>query len=85
MEEVYPQDVAVYVEVGKRNKLEEYLMQLSIVQNPHTKEPRNLFNRLQNEIKRFVKDDETLDKGGIEKLKNIMNTKNTKGFKKWRH
>lgn len=63
----------LYLRLGKRNKLEDRLLDLVIVQNPHTKDPKRLFSELKNEITKLVGVDHSeLDRAGLQRLKQIM-------------
>jgi hypothetical protein len=70
---VYPKEVSLYLRLGRRNKLEEQLLSLMIVQNPHSKDPKVLFRELKNEVRRFSEvDNSTLDREGLQRLKKAM-------------
>ncbi len=65
--------MGLYLRIGKRNKLEDELLQLLIVQNPHSKEPKTLFREIKNEITKLTGlDDSELDRAGLQRLKQKM-------------
>lgn len=54
----------------KRRHFEDWKMELAIVQNPHTQNPRDLWDMLSAETDK--PDDAPLDKAGMENLKRML-------------
>lgn len=67
---VYVDDVFYLREHIKRRHFEDWKMQLAIVQNPHTKNPKDLWDMLSAETN--VPADEKLDKEGFEAFKRAL-------------
>lgn len=67
MEHVYLDELVKLNEKIRVRKISEYKMQLAIASNPHSKEPKKLWDMLDNQVREPI--DEKLDKTGMEKLK----------------
>lgn len=63
-----PELVQLTKEINKR-KLREWKMELAIVQNPHVKDPKKLWQDLNNADPDEKKRSEVFDVAGFEKLK----------------
>jgi hypothetical protein len=53
--------------VIKRRKVDEYKMQMAVIQNPHTKDPKKLWQTIDNMVPKSRPD--KLDVAGFEVLK----------------
>jgi len=76
LDTVYLDEAIEYIDMIKRRKLQESLMQLAIISNPHVKEPKTLQNYIQNELKKLEKSgmiESTPEPGAFDKLKAILN------------
>lgn len=66
------------MELITRSKISDYLMQLAIVSNPHTKKPKDLFNKLNNELKKLdnkrnIEEDDMLpERDAFNKIRSIF-------------
>ena len=69
--------LADYIADRKRR---DYLLQLAIVQNPHTENPRALFDELQRTGEYDI--ESKIDRGGVEKLKRELKKSKVVGVKK---
>jgi hypothetical protein len=73
---VYLDEAIEYLDMIKRRKLQDDLMMLAIISNPHTKEPKTLQNYLTGELKKMERRgmiDTTPEVGAFTKLKSILN------------
>lgn len=70
LEEVYVDEVMRLLPLIRKRKTIEYQMLLAIVQNPHTKKPKELWKILEAQIKEPT--DEKIDRRGLEMLKQRM-------------
>lgn len=68
--EVYPDEFVLFTKAIKKRQFAEYQVQLAIAQNPHSKNPKVLWETLESEV-REAKDPE-MDEAGIERLKLLM-------------
>ncbi len=58
---------------GKRNKVEENLIELAIAHNPHIKEPKKLADDLRRIVEGLSdRQEEEFDKEGLKRLKQKM-------------
>lgn len=80
---LYPGEIFVYIESIRRRKLNDLMVQLAVVQNPHTKKPKELWSKLEQEL-RFLSPRDIMDiypeKGAFNKLSKILGGSN-KGVK----
>lgn len=60
-------ELVVFVAKIRERQVKNYMMELSIISNPHSKEPRELWRMLESQIKKPL--DDKLDKAGMERLK----------------
>lgn len=60
-------ELVVFVAKIRERQVKNYMMELSIISNPHSKEPRELWRMLEAQIKKPL--DDKLDKAGMERLK----------------
>ena len=76
LDTVYLDEAIDYLDMIKRRKVQEDLMQLAIISNPHTKEPKTLHNYLLGELKKLERRgmiEATPEVGAFKKLKSILN------------
>lgn len=71
---MYPDEVTKYSQVINKRKRDEYLMWLTIVHNPHSKNPEKLFESLQRETMAGY-NDIVPDKDSISRLKSKLKAK----------
>jgi hypothetical protein len=63
--------------MGKKNKVEDFITLLAVVQNPQTKDPKKLYRELQGQVTKLKGiDNSELDKEGLKRLKEKMNKDN---------
>ena len=73
LETVYPDDLQPLLEKMNDRKLLENKMQLAIVQNPHVKDPRQLWKSLElMQGKKTRQETTKFDALGMERLKDVM-------------
>lgn len=70
---VYLDEVLLLQKHIKRRTFENYKMQLAIVQNPHAKSPKDLWDMLNAETIEVVPD-EPLDKAAFENFKRVVSS-----------
>lgn len=76
LDDVYLDEAIEYLDMIKRRKVQEDLMQLAIISNPHTKEPKALHKFLADELKNLERRgmiEVTPEQGAFTKLKSILN------------
>ena len=71
LENVYLDELKHLTDAMKKRKVEDMKMQLAIVSNPHSKEPKELWDALNREIDDRFEDVE-LDKQGFEAFKRTL-------------
>lgn len=79
LDNVYLDEAIEYLDMIKRRKLQNDIMQLAIISNPHTKEPKTLHNYLLDELKNLERRgmiEVTPEVGAFTKLKSILNKPN---------
>lgn len=70
---VYFEDIVPLMEKARLRKLQEWRMQLSIVSNPHVKDPKKLFAIIAQEERRLLGVvDVGFDAKGFDRLKNQL-------------
>ncbi len=69
---VYLDELIFLVQKINHRKLIEYRMQLAIVQNPHVKDPKHLWDILTSQDKDFVTEPKEFDPVGFELLKSQL-------------
>ena len=60
-------ELVVFVAKIRERQVKNYMMDLAIISNPHSKEPKDLWRMLEAQVKKPV--EEKLDKQGMELLK----------------
>lgn len=72
--ETYPDELFELADKIKSRKISDLKMQLAIVQNPHTKEPKELWQILEGAepIKEKLQTEPKFDAAGFERLKAVM-------------
>lgn len=70
LETVYFDDLPPLLEMINQRKLLEHKMHLAIVQNPHVKDPKQLWKAL--DLMQRKKQEEVFDASGFERLKDVM-------------
>lgn len=82
LRDVYLDEALIYIDLIKRRNLQDRLLELAIISNPHTKNPKELHTFLSNEL-RSLEGGNIMDlereKNATEKIKNIF--KNAGNFK----
>jgi hypothetical protein len=74
--ETYPDELVYLSKRIRMRQIAEYKMQLLIASNPHTKNPRELWDTLDGQIDDPISD--TMDRQGMENLKRMLS--NSKAF-----
>lgn len=71
---VYLDEALYYLDQIQRDKVANFQMQLAIVQNPNTKDPKALWNDLQRMGGLFdePREDPVLDTASFDRMKNMM-------------
>jgi len=72
LETVYFDDLPHLLEKINDRKLLEHKMQLAIVQNPHVKDPKQLWKSLDLMQNKKTKQEAKFDALGMERLKDVM-------------
>lgn len=70
LEQTYIDELILLVRAIKIRKISDYQMQLAIAQNPHVKNPKELWQILEQGTRKPI--DEKPDKKGLENLKRRM-------------
>jgi len=70
LEKVYLDELYCLSEIIKKRKLDEMKKWLAIVQNPHTKDPQELWKTLDRESGDYF--EEELDKTGFERFRTAL-------------
>ena len=60
-------ELVIFVAKIRERQVKNYMMDLAIISNPHSKEPKDLWRMLEAQVKKPV--EEKLDKQGMELLK----------------
>lgn len=75
MNDVYLDELFLLTKEINKRKLRDYSIQLTLIQNPHTKDPKELFsqiNKLLAEQEEKKPADEEFDSAGFERLKSAL-------------
>lgn len=78
LNEVYFDEAIDYIDLIKRRGIINNLTQLAIVSNPHTRQPKELYETLRLELRKLEKRtmiDVMPEKGAFDKLRGILNKK----------
>lgn len=72
LEHVYLDELYAMVPKINRRKLADYKMEMAIVQNPHVKNPKELWAMLDQQEKQFEPQDDKFDPAGFDRFKNAL-------------
>jgi hypothetical protein len=82
LDKVFLSEAFDYIDHIQRERLEGYVMQAYIVQNPHTKDPKEMIEALQRQINLVAgvsiyeaDPNAKPEEGAMQKLKNLINKK----------
>lgn len=68
-EQITFDELALLGQIIKERQIKERLLELAIVHNPHSKDPRSLYQDLLNELPKDYQQAEEIDKAGFEGLR----------------
>lgn len=73
--DLYPSEINEYTKKIQKRQIDDIIIQLQISQNPHVKNPDNLFKQLElakRKIEPMIFDEDDRDPNATEQIKNIL-------------